>query len=289
MTHTFNLDYGDDFELSDDAAFFDADPMPSFEDEHDDLTFMDMDDMFFEDMEEGDLFFKKLWRGAKKVAKAVAPVAKQLAPQIGKVVGGALGTAIGMPGLGASAGAQLGGFIQNLEADDMGYAFESFEQDDDTADEMDAEDFIDADDPDIALAEFMASAASKTQSAIDSAAMAGAIATAATAKSPMKIRAVAPVLCAANARAAKVMAQSPNSKVLIKTLPTITQKTVATLTKKAAKGKGVSAKTASRVMAKHAVKTLSQPKELAKALAKNQIKTRKLNTSAIKRAERFAM
>lgn len=41
-------------------------------------------------------------------------------------------------------------------------------------------------------------------------------------------------------------------------------------------------------MAKHAVKTLSQSKELTKVLAKNETKTRKVNMSAVSRAERFA-
>lgn len=281
MTHTF--DFNDDLAL-DTGEFMAFDDIENDIDD-DDMNFLHDDD--FMQFEEGDLFFKKLWRGVKKVARAAAPIAKQLAPTIGKIVGGAVGSFAGAPTIGATVGTHLGNFVQNLEDEGDG-SFAGLEADTDTHDEMEAEDFIKPSEDDEGLAEYMASAAATAKTAVDSAAMAGGIATAATAKSPSKVRAIAPVLSAANARAAKVMAQDPNSKVLMKTLPTITQKTVATLTKKAAKGKPVTAKTASRVMAKHAVKTLSQSKELTKALAKNEAKTRKVNMSAISRAERFA-
>ncbi|MEM8915868.1 MAG: hypothetical protein AAGC83_08525, partial [Pseudomonadota bacterium] len=39
--------------------------------------------------ESDDEFFKKLWRGIKKVAKKVAPIAKKVAPFTGRIIGGA--------------------------------------------------------------------------------------------------------------------------------------------------------------------------------------------------------
>ena len=84
------------------------------------------------------------------------------------------------------------------------------------------------------------------------------------------------------------MKKSPGSAILVKTVPTICTKTAATLAKKAANGKPVTPRTAKRVMAKHAIRTLANTGELTKALAKNEVRKRRLNTKAIMRAERYA-
>ena len=183
MTHTF--DFNDDLAL-DTGEFMAFDDIENDIDD-DDLNFLHDDD--FMQFEEGDLFFKKLWRGVKKVARAAAPIAKQLAPTIGKIVGGAVGSFAGAPTIGATVGTHLGNFVQNLEDEGDG-SFAGLEADTDTHDEMEAEDFIKPSEDDEGLAEYMASAAATAKTAVDSAAMAGGIATAATAKSPSKVRAI---------------------------------------------------------------------------------------------------
>ena len=145
MTHTF--DFNDDLTL-DTGEFMAFDDIENDIDD-DDMNFLHDDD--FMQFEEGDLFFKKLWRGVKKVARAAAPIAKQLAPTIGKIVGGAVGSFAGAPTIGATVGTHLGNFVQNLEDEGDG-SFAGLEADTDTHDEMEAEDFIKPSEDDEGLA-----------------------------------------------------------------------------------------------------------------------------------------
>ncbi|MEO1177418.1 MAG: hypothetical protein AAFV87_09675, partial [Pseudomonadota bacterium] len=91
----------------------------------------------------------------------------------------------------------------------------------------------------------------------------------------------------ASGRVARTMASDPRSKQLIRTLPTIIKKTAATLNQKARKGKPVTKATAARVMTKQAKRTLRSQTRLARALASNAAKKRRLDKAAIARAEKF--
>ncbi|MCL4671860.1 MAG: hypothetical protein KJZ64_02770 [Sphingomonadaceae bacterium] len=220
---------------------------------------------------EGDPFFGKIWNGVKKVAKAVAPLAKKFAPQIGTVIGGALGGPAG-----AAIGGKLGGVVKALEG----------EGESESESEMEAQ--YEGDGMDEAIAESMATAGSKGDAATAQT-MGSALTVTIASRAPAQVRQVLPVLAKAGGDVARTLARSndPRAKMLVRALPTIQKRTVATLTAKARAGKPVTPRTAARVMTKHAVRTLNSPQDLAKALANNAVKKNKLDRTAIARAERF--
>jgi hypothetical protein len=276
-------------QLFEDDAFAEAyaDELSGFDDfdEEDYLGESDFLDFDGEADEFG--FLKKAWSGIKKVGKTLAPIAKKLAPVAGKVIGGAFGGPAG-----AMIGGKLGSFVGNLEDEDL--AFEGYdgygdgEDESDSEDEMNAEDFMDFEGEDEDVAEYMADIASKAPNPIDSGAMAGAITITIASKAPLQVKAVSPTLSSGAARLTKLMKNNPATKPLVKVVPSIAKKTVATLARKAAKGKPVTPAIAKRVMAKHTMRVLSSPRELTKAIAKNEVKKRKVNMKVVKRAERFA-
>ncbi len=118
--------------------------------------------------------------------------------------------------------------------------------------------------------------------------MAGAITITIASKAPLQVKAVSPTLSSGAARLTKLMKNNPATRPLVKVVPSIAKKTVATLARKVAKGKPVTPAIAKRVMAKHTMRVLSNPRELTKAIAKNEAKKRKVNMKVVKRAERFA-
>jgi hypothetical protein len=233
-------------------------------------------------------FLKKAWRGIKRAGKRLAPIAKRLAPIAGQAIGGAFGGPAG-----AMLGGKVGSFAASLEDEELagveGYdGYGDYEDESDSEDEMNAEDFMDFEAEDEDVAEYMCDVAAKAPKPIDSGAIAGAITNALASKAPLQVKAVSPTLSSAAARLTKVMKNHPATKPLLKVVPTIAKKTVATLAKKSAAGKPVTPMVAKRVMAKHAVRVLSNPRELTKAIAKHEAKKRKVNMKVVKRAERFA-
>lgn len=262
-------DYGDEF-VDDFDDFSDYEMLAEYDGYDDDYVDLEGD---WEGYDELDPFFGKAFRKiggfVKRAAKKLAPIAKAHAGKIGGLLGGVVGGPAG-----AALGSKIGGFVQNLE----------------DADDYDSEDEMDAMAPvsviDEGLAESMATAASKSRPA-DAQALGGAIAITITSKTPIEVKRVTPALASAAGRMAKSLASDPAAKPLVKTLPTIVKQTAGTLRKKAAKGKPVTPKTAIRVMAKQAKRTLASPKRLEKALANNAVKRRKLDKAAIAKAERF--
>ena len=260
------LMYEDEFDMYDGdfEDYYDED-----DDDFDQYDFEDDDDFDMYDDGEADMFWGKIKKWAKRGAKKLLNVAKNNAGSIGSVIGGAFGGP-----LGAKIGGGIGNFVKNLEDDD-GY---------DSEDEMNAR--IHVPTVDEGVAEAMASAASKAKPS-DAQALGGAIAITITSKAPLAVKTVAPNIAAATGRIAKKFAASPSSKQLNKTLPSIVKDTTATLAKKAKKGKPVTPQTAARVMTKQAQRTLRSQTKLARALANNSAKKRKLNAIAIRTAERF--
>ena len=219
---------------------------------------------------EGDEFLGKIWRAAKKVGKVVAPLAKQFAPQIGSVIGGAVGGPAG-----AAIGGKLGGFVQQLEAEDEG----------ESEAEMNAQ--IEVPATEDQLAEAVALAASKGRP-VDAQSLGSQVTIFVGQRAPLPVKAVLPVLSQASGNVARMLVQrrDPRARALVRTLPTIQRRTIATLIRKARSGKPVTPKIAARVMAKHAQRTLSSPQAITRALANNAVKKRQLDRKAIARAER---
>lgn len=219
---------------------------------------------------EGDEFLGKIWRAAKKVGKVVAPLAKKFAPQIGSVIGGALGGPAG-----AAIGGKLGGIVRQLEAEDEG----------ESEDEMNARSEVPATEDQ--LAEAVAMAASKGRP-IDAQSLGSQVTIFVGQRAPLPVKAVLPVLSKASGDVARLLVsrRDPRARALVRTLPAIQRRTVATLTHKARRGKPVTPRIAARVMAKHAQRTLSSPQAITRALANNAAKKRTLDRKAIMQAER---
>jgi len=220
---------------------------------------------------EGEEFFGKVWKLAKQAAKVAAPLAKKFAPAIGTVIGGALGGPAG-----AALGGKLGGFVKSMESEDEG----------ETEDEMNAVSRIPVNDDQ--LSEAMAVAATRSRP-IDAGSLGSALTVTIASRAPLPVKAVMPVLAKAGGDVARKLAASrdPRARVLIRTLPTIQKRTIATLTKKAQSGKPITPRTAVRVMARHASRTLGNEQVIAKALANNAVKKRGIDRKAVSRAERF--
>lgn len=253
-------DFGDDFDE------FGGDEYDSFLDEED-YEYFD---------EEGDEFWgalkgiaKKVGGVAKSAAKKLAPLAKAHAGKIGTLIGGALGGPAG-----AAIGGGIGRVVKNMEDED----------DFDSEDEMEA--VLPISPIDGGLAEAMAASAVKSRPS-DAQALGGALAITIMSKTPLTVKTVAPGIATASGRIARSMATSQASRQLIKALPTIVNKTAATLNQKARKGKPVTKTTAARVMTKHAKRTLGSEVRLAQALAQNAAQRRRLNHAAISRSEKF--
>jgi hypothetical protein len=225
----------------------------------------------FEGEGEGDEFLGSLWKAAKKAAGAVAPLAKKFAPQIGSVIGGALGGPAG-----AAIGGKLGGFVRSMESEDEG----------ETEDEMNAQ--LDVPATEDQLSEAVAHAASRGRP-IDAQSLGSQVTIFVGGRAPLPVKTVLPVLAQASGNVARALVQSrdPRARALVRTLPAIQRRTVATLTRKARTGKPVTPKVAVRVMAKHANRTLGNPAAITKALATNAAKKRTLDRRAIGRSERF--
>lgn len=225
----------------------------------------------FESEGEGDPFLGSIWKAAKKAAKVVAPIAKKFAPQIGSVIGGALGGPAG-----AAIGGKLGGFVQSMEAEDEG----------ETEDEMNAQ--VDVPATEDQLAEAVAHAASRGRP-IDAQSLGSQVTIFVGGRAPLPVKTVLPVLSQASGNVARALVQSrdPRARALVRTLPAIQRRTVATLVQKARNGKAVTPRVAVRVMAKHANRTLANQAAITKALAGNAAKRRQLDRRAISRVERF--
>jgi hypothetical protein len=218
---------------------------------------------------------RKVFGFARRLAKRLVKVGKKLAPAAGAAIGtlgGPAGTAIG---------GSVGGIVRDLEDED----FADYEDDDmDTEDEMNAT--LPIAPVDDSLAEAMAAAAAKS-SPNDAQALGGAITITIMTRSPLAVKSMAPGIASATGRIAKSMASSPASRPLVKVMPDVVKRTAASLGRKAAKGKPITNKTTARVMKKQLKRVLGSEKNLAKALAGNEVKRRRLNKAAIARAERF--
>ncbi|MDP5104203.1 MAG: hypothetical protein NWP98_09790 [Erythrobacter sp.] len=259
------------FETADGFDLFDG----SYEDEFGGLGEYGGDGFFESESDlgelEGDPFFGKIWSGIKKVAKAAAPLAKRFAPQIGTLIGGALGGPAG-----AAIGSKLGGVVKSLEG----------EGESESESEMEAQ--YEGDNMDEAIAEAMATAGSKGDPSTAQA-MGSALTATIASRAPAQVRQMLPVLSKAGGDVARALARSndPRARILIRALPTIQKRTIATLTAKCRAGKPVTPRTATRVMTKHAMRTLNSQPALAKALASNAVRKNQLDRTAIARAERF--
>ena len=135
------------------------------------------------------------------------------------------------------------------------------------------------------LSEQMAAAAASAESEAEAQALAGAVPAVLLSQVPVKVKKVAPTITKEISKITRALRKTGRGKKIVPVIANITKRTVATLVKKAQKGKPITSVTASRVLAKQAQKVLTSPKKTAAALSKNKIKRKKLSPMAIARAE----
>ena len=163
---------------------------------------------------------------------------------------------------------------------------EEFEADgEDSIDEINAKAIPGLRNDNDVLSERLAAEAASTESELEAQALAGAVPACLLSHTPAKVKKVAPTISKGVAKITRVLRKTGRGKKVVPAIADITKRTVATLVKKALKGKPITNQTAARVLAKQTKKVLTSPKKTAVALSKNKIKRKKINQAAIARAE----
>lgn len=176
----------------------------------------------------------------------------------------------------------------------LGSLFKEDEEDEDdfasdTAEEMAATRVPGLTESEDALAEHLIAEAAAAEGELEAAALSGAATAVASGKLPTKVKKVLPVIVKKQVKVTRVLRKTRGGRKIIPVQNAITKKAVATLVRKAKKGKPIKKATAARVLRKQAKKILKKPKAVAIVVKRNRVKRKKLNRSAIARAERFAL
>lgn len=136
------------------------------------------------------------------------------------------------------------------------------------------------------LAETLLAEAARVDSDTEAAALAGGITITITGPAPLVVRRVAPVISTGTARLVRILRSKPATRPLVPVAGAIARSTTRALTRRAAAGKPVTPTVAAKVMARQTQRTLGKPSQVAKAVVRNAVQRRRLNTQAIRRAER---
>ena len=230
------------------------------------------DDLYENSGDPEDPFLGKAFKGFGSGLSKILSASKQFAPQIATLIGGALGGPAG-----AALGGKLGSLAKQLEGDE----------------EMDSDEELNAasnvSPVDDSLSESLADTATRLPPALAQS-MGSAITVTLASRAPLPVKAVLPILVRASGDIARSLAatRDPRVRQLIRALPTIQKRTIATLDAKARAGKAITPRTAVRVMRRQSNRILTNPKALGRALATNTRQRGRLDRAAIARAERYA-
>ena len=185
--------------------------------------------------DEGEYFFKRIWRGIRSVAKVVAPIAKRLAPFAAKALVGMI------PGVGAIAAPLAGkltaALVREAEMEVSGMEAEFFGTNEAEVEVANHEAAHEA-----ALTEMLAAQAAEAESESEAEAeLASALPITITIMGGRRaLRPVMPVLAQANGRLVQVLRrQGPAGRQLLRTVPAIQRRTVATIRAAARSGQPV--------------------------------------------------
>ncbi len=219
----------------------------------------------FED--EGEYFFKKLGKGLKSVAKVAAPFAKKLAPIAAR-------TLVGMiPGVGAVAGPLAGklssALLQEGEMEAAQLEAQLFGTNEFEAEVANTEIAHEA-----ALTEVLAAQAAEaaTEAEAEAAASAALPITIAIMGGQRALRPVTPILAQANGRLVKTLRQQGKvGKQLLRTVPAIQRRTVATLKAASRAGKPINGAMAVKAMAASTQQVLNNPRTVQRAITRNAV------------------
>jgi hypothetical protein len=242
----------------------------------------------FEDEAEADLFFKRAFRAIKRagsfVLRRLAPLARRLAP----LAAGALGSLI--PGVGAIAGplasrltatlVKEGEFeASNLEAQLFG------------ANEMEAEVGESEASHEAALTELLAAEAAELESEAEAEALLAAALplTISIMGGSRALRPVTPILAQATGRLIQVLRrEGPGGRQLLRVIPSVQRRTVATLRAAARAGQPISGPMAVRAMSAATGNVLSNPRLLQRAITRNAVLRQRVAPPSPRRAAVFA-
>ena len=215
--------------------------------------------------DEGEYFFKSLWKGVKKIGGALAPLAKKFAPQIA-------GTLVGMiPGVGSVlaplASKAAGSLLKEGEAE---------------AEHLEAQLFISHEGElevsnteigqQLALTEFLASQAAEAETEAEAeAAIAASLPITITIMGGRRaLRPVVPILSQANARVVSALRRrGPAGSELLRLMPTVHRQTIGTLHAAARAGQPITAPVALKALAHVTRKVLSNPRMVARGVDRN--------------------
>lgn len=196
----------------------------------------------------------------RKLAKRLKPILPKVIPHATRLIG----TAIGGPKLGATLGQIMRESEYEFE-DETGGQFEfegelTGEFEFEIAPQMEA------------VAEALAGAAAKAQNEAEAEAYAGAAVTRVLSSKSAAVQKQIPAIVKASAQLTRGLRQNPSSRILVRTLPTIVQRTGQALTQKAAQGQPITRPVVAQVMAAQARNALKNPMATARLIA-NSAKT----------------
>jgi beta-phosphoglucomutase-like phosphatase (HAD superfamily) len=220
---------------------------------------------------EGEYFFKKafrsLGRGLKAGLKIVAPLAKRLAP----IVAGKL-TAL-IPGIGPIAGPLAAKLTSSLvkegEMEAVQMEAEFF-----GTNEMEAEVAQTETAHEAALTEFLAAQAAEASTEAEAEAAIGASLpiTISIMGGRQALRSVTPILSQANSILAQTLSrQGRPGRELLRTVPSIQRRAIATLKAAARSGRPINGATAVKAMASSARRVLGNPRTVQQAVVRNTV------------------
>lgn len=232
--------------------------------------------------------FGRVFRRLRRKLTPLAPLLRRLAPVAARaVMGGAA------PGVAAllreeeeedEDGLFEDGFLGEEEMFGLG---EEEEEDEDEDEYLGEDELGEGMDPETEeLAELLAAAAGYADSEEEAAGLIGGVTIHIMGPAPVRIRRMTPVVVRRAVKLTKLLRRSPRTRPLVPVVAAVTRATKKSLARRAATGRPVSKATVARTMAKATAKTLRSPQTVAKALARNVVKRRRLDKKAIQRAER---
>jgi hypothetical protein len=217
--------------------------------------------------DEGEYFFKRVWSGIRRVGKLVAPLAKRLAPFAAKALVGMI------PGVGAIAAPLAGkltaALVREAEMEVAALEAEFFGTNEAEVEIANSEVAHEA-----ALTEMMAAEAASAESEAEAEAeLAAALPITITIMGGRRaLRPVLPTLTQANARLVRVLrSQGPGGRQLLRTVPAIQRRTVATLRAAARRGQPISGPLAIRAMASATQGVLGNPRRVQRTFERNAL------------------
>ncbi|PZV10624.1 MAG: hypothetical protein DCF22_16195 [Leptolyngbya sp.] len=216
---------------------------------------------------ENEYFFQTMLSSIQKAAKAAAPIAKQLAPIAARTLMGAI------PRVGAiaspTAARLISQWVQEGEMEAVALESQFFGSNEMEAEVSNAETAYEA-----ALTEVLAAEASHSNSESEAAAFLGsALPTLVNSMGGQKaLRRILPILVSANSRLVRLLhRQGTTGQRLLRLIPTILRRTVASLRVAAQKGQPMTSDLALRLMASHTHRVFGNSQTVTRSMIRNAI------------------